>query len=191
MVGRWSKQEKRPWKRLCYPGYKKEQATVGSFASTQVRHTEPEFLGKKSAAEAPHRNGNRRQWHRNQSDACPAHHCIFSLIHCCLWKDSPSPQSSSLSPHPRRRMIHVQPGYSWTPDKQHEHSQRQNPATALACTHTFIMWCSACPRDQPDPGKMQKQGPKPSWPHRTRAELLLKQRGLDHRCKNLYYCLNL
>lgn len=53
------------------------------------------------AAEAPQGNGNRRGWHRNQSDPCPAHHCIFSLIHCCLWKDSPSPQNSSLSPHPR------------------------------------------------------------------------------------------
>lgn len=80
----------------------------------------------------------------------------------------PSWQKNFFSLH-----IHVQPGYSGIPDKQHEHSQRQNPAMALACTHTFIIWCSACPRDQSDPRKVQKQGPKPSWLHRTRAELLL------------------
>lgn len=53
MVGSWSKQAKRPWKRLCYPGYKKEQAAGGGFASTQARHTEPDFLGKNQLQKRP------------------------------------------------------------------------------------------------------------------------------------------
>lgn len=113
-------------------------------------NTEP--FWEKSAAEAPPGNGNRRKWHRNQSGACPAHHCIFSLIHCCLCKDSPSPQNSRrisarriFFPTNSRATSLFLTSSMKTPRDRAQHS---------TCLHShFILCCSAWPKDWSDPGR--------------------------------------
>lgn len=96
MVGRRSKQEKqekRPWKRLWIWEVLWQHSSEAHWA---CRVSCPDFFGGKNHLQRqPLVMGTGGSG--TGISLSPVQHCIFSPIHFCLWKDSPS-----LSPHPRR-----------------------------------------------------------------------------------------